>query len=323
MNVTVMGLGLMGRRMAERIGQAFGAVTVWNRSPAKLEGMSFTGLHVAESVEAAVEESDFVITMLTDGAAVADLLFERGAACAMRPGCTVIDMSSVAPSQAIDHEIRLAARGIRHLDAPVSGGTAGAEDGTLAIMVGGECRAFEDALPVLRQLGRPVHLGPAGSGQVAKLANQLIVGLTIGGVSEGIALARSGGLDLEVFLGAIGNGLADGAVLRQLGPRMVRNDFEPRGRSSTHLKDIRNACRYARDNGLHLPLSEQLESLFAALIDRHGDVDHSGLILNLGRAPSIEGRLRPPRDGFGHGDGFRDDDRGVPVDEDQRGRGKP
>jgi len=281
LQLSVLGLGLMGRRMARRLADEFGAIATWNRNPAKLADMDLTGLRVFEDVTEAVAKADVVITMLTDGAAVADVLFNRGAASAMRPGSVLIDMSSIAPWEAFDHGRRLAEHGIAQLDAPVSGGTAGAEAGALAIMVGGERTTFDQVLPVLRSLGRPAYLGPAGSGQVAKLANQVIVGATIGAVSEGLALARSGGLDLNAFLEAIRGGLAGSAVLEQLGPRMIAGDFSVRGRSSTHLKDIRNSLQYAAGQRLPLELTQRLEAAFASVIDRYGDVDHSALILNI------------------------------------------
>lgn len=193
--------------MARRLADEFGEIAVWNRDPGKLAGMDLTGLRVFEDVTEAVGKADVIITMLTDGAALADVLFERGAASAMRPGSILIDMSSIAPQEALDHGRRLAECGVEQLDAPVSGGTAGAETGTLAIMVGGERKVFDRMLPVLQSLGGPIYLGPTGSGQIAKLANQVIVGATIGAVSEGIALARSGGLDLDAFLEAIRAGL--------------------------------------------------------------------------------------------------------------------
>lgn len=271
----------MGRRMARRLANEFGEVAVWNRDPGKLGGMDLTGLQVFEDVTEAVGKADVVVTMLTDGAAVADVLFNRGAASAMRRGSILIDMSSIAPREALDHGRRLAEHGIAQLDAPVSGGTAGAEAGTLAIMAGGERKVFDRVLPVLRSLGKPAYLGPAGSGQIAKLANQVIVGATIGAVSEGIALARSGGLDLDAFLEAVRGGLAGSAVLEQLGPRMIASDFSVRGRSSTHLKDIRNSLRYAAEQHLPLELTRRLEAAFASVIERYGDVDHSALILNI------------------------------------------
>jgi 2-hydroxy-3-oxopropionate reductase len=276
--------------MARRLADEFGEIAVWNRDPAKLDGMDLAGLRVFEDTKEAVEDADVVVTMLTDGSAVADVLFDRGVASAMRRGSILIDMSSIAPWEALDHCRRLDEQGISQLDAPVSGGTVGAESGRLAIMVGGEQAVFERVLPVLRVLGRPTYLGPAGAGQIAKLANQVIVGLTIGAVSEGIALARSGGLDLHAFVEAIQGGLAGSAILEQLAPRMIAGDFSVRGRSSTHLKDIRNTLKYAAERHLPLELTKRLETAFASVIDRYGDLDHSALILNV--QPATEREVR-------------------------------
>lgn len=280
-SIALLGLGLMGAPMARRLADAFGQVAVWNRSPTALDRIDQRGLRIAPDIPVAVRGADIVIIMLTDGAAVEDVLFGQGAAASMAPGTLVIDMSSIAPIEACAHANRLARLGLHHLDAPVSGGTIGAETGRLAIMVGGAAEYFERALPIFSPLGRAVHLGPAGSGQVAKLANQIIVGLTIGGVAEGLMLARSGGLDLERFVDLIAGGLAGSTVLAQYAQRMIVGDFAPRGRSSTHLKDIRNARRHAADHGQSLPFSDVLEDAFARLIEREGDIDHSGLILAL------------------------------------------
>jgi 2-hydroxy-3-oxopropionate reductase len=282
--VAVLGLGLMGMPMARRLAEAHGPVAAWNRSPVALAEKDAPGLAVAGDPTQVASAADVVVTMLTDGAAVADVLFARGVARAMRPGALVIDMSSIAPDEARDHARRLAALGLRHLDAPVSGGTAGAEAGTLAIMVGGAAEDFARAQAVFAPLGRAVHLGPSGAGQVAKLANQIIVALTIGGVAEGLALARAGGVDPARFVDAIGGGLAGSTVLARYAPRMIAGDFAARGRSSLHLKDIRNALRHAASLGLELPLSGTVERLFAELIGRHGDVDHCGLILAIAKA---------------------------------------
>ncbi len=292
MRISLLGLGLMGARLAPRLAGAHGPVTVWNRDPRRLAGLERDGLVAEPDLGRAVTAADVVITMLTDGAAVADVLFARGAAAAMKPGSVVIDMSSIAPWEAVDHAGRLAAHGIGHLDAPVSGGTAGAEAGTLAIMAGGPHDLFERCLPVLAALGRPAHLGPSGSGQIAKLANQVIVGVTIGAVAEGLALARKGGLDLDAFVAALRGGLAGSAVLDQLGPRMIAGDFAVRGRTSTHLKDLRNALRLAAGQGHDLDLTARMEAAFAAVIGHHGDLDHSAAILTLapGRAQADDER---------------------------------
>ena len=198
MHIALLGCGLMGQPMARRLMQAGHTLTVWNRTRSKAQALSPDGARVADSPALAVAQADIVITMLDNGDVVREVMFEphgpeataaRAAADAMRAGSLFIDMSSILPEQAQAHARELSARGVHALDAPVSGGTLGAQAGTLAIMVGGEHDHFEAAMPVLCAMGRPVHVGPAGSGQLAKLANQMIVGITIGAVAEALLLA--------------------------------------------------------------------------------------------------------------------------------------
>ena len=154
LRIAVLGIGMMGYPMARRLCQAGHRVSVWNRDRSKAERLAADGARVADSPADAVAGADFVITLLTDGAVVADVLFEQGAAAAMAPGALLIDMSSIMPSQAREHACRLQAMGLHHLDAPVSGGTVGAEQGTLAIMAGGDAADFARAAPVFAPLGR-------------------------------------------------------------------------------------------------------------------------------------------------------------------------
>ncbi|MET0746049.1 MAG: NAD(P)-dependent oxidoreductase, partial [Microvirga sp.] len=170
------------------------------------------------------------------------------------------------------------------IDAPVSGGTLGAEQGTLAIMAGGEPDIFARIEPLLAVMGRPVHVGPHGSGQLAKLANQIIVGVTIGAVAEALLLAQRGGADPAKVREALRGGFAESRILDLHGGRMVERDFETRGRSVTHLKDLDNAL----DAGLRLtletlPYTTLTADLFRGLIAHAGDLDHSGLLVELER----------------------------------------
>lgn len=186
----MLGIGMMGFPMARRLCEAGCAVSVWNRSRTKAERLLPFGARVADTPAQAVAQADIVITLLENGGVVEDVLFAQGAAQALRPGTLVVDMSSIQPRQAREHAARLLAQGVHHLDAPVSGGTVGAEQGTLAIMAGGEAADFERAHPLLELLGRPTHVGPHGAGQLAKLANQMIVGITIGAVAEALLLCE-------------------------------------------------------------------------------------------------------------------------------------
>ena len=196
----------------------------------------------------------------------------------------VVDMSSILPRQARDHAARLAALGVMHLDAPVSGGTVGAEAGTLAIMAGGDMADFERAVPVFSALGRATHVGPHGAGQLAKLANQMIVGITIGAVAEALLLCEKGGADMARVRQAIGGGFADSRILQVHGQRMVERDFAKRGAMAVQLKDMRNALATAAEVGFEAPITGLFEQLFAQGVE-HGlaDMDHSALFVELAR----------------------------------------
>jgi 2-hydroxy-3-oxopropionate reductase len=178
----------------------------------------------------------------------------------------------------------LAQRGVGALDAPVSGGTVGAEQGSLAIMVGGEPADFERAAPVLAHLGRATWVGPTGSGQLAKLANQMIVGITIGAVAEALLLCQQGGADIARVRQAIAGGFADSRILQLHGQRMIDQDFAPRARMTVQLKDMRNALTTAQALGFSAPITALFESLYSSAV-AHGlaDADHSALMLELQR----------------------------------------
>jgi 2-hydroxy-3-oxopropionate reductase len=221
--------------------------------------------------------------MLDCGRTVADLLFACGVADALAPGAVVVDMGSIQPGEAQDHARRLAARGIDHLDAPVSGGTAGAEAGTLAIMAGGREEVFARVAPVLGVLGRPTLVGPSGSGQLAKLANQMIVATTIGAVAEGLLLAARGGADPARVRDALRGGFAESRILDLHGARMVAGDFTARGRATLQLKDLRNALSAAGLIGFDPLLTRKVAELFEDLVRHEGDLDHSALYLALDR----------------------------------------
>lgn len=280
--IAFLGTGLMGAPMARRLLGAGFPVTVWNRAPQKAQPLAEAGAQIADSPAAAVAGADIVFTMLSDGMAVEDVLFTQGAADAMRPGATVIDTSSIAPAIARDHAARLSARGLRHVDCPVSGGTAGAETGTLALMAGGDAEAIAAIAPVMAPLGRLTHVGPSGAGQVCKLANQQIVAITIGAVAEAMMLVEAGGADRAKFRDAIRGGFAESRILDLHGARMIARDFTPGGPSRLQLKDLRAVEAVAQAQGLHLPLSETVLAAFDAFVAAgHGEKDHSGLLLHL------------------------------------------
>jgi 2-hydroxy-3-oxopropionate reductase len=282
MNIALLGIGLMGYPMGRRLRDAGYTLYVWNRTLAKAQRLATTGAIVHSDVCEAVQHADIVITMLDDGAAVSGVLFDLGAAKAMKPGALLIDMSSIRPAEARDQAARLSELHIAYLDAPVSGGTIGAESGTLAIMAGGKAANFDRALPVLDVFGRATHVGPIGAGQLAKLANQMIVGATIGIVAEALLLCERGGANMAKVKEAITGGFADSRILQVHGQRMVERDFAPRGRMSVQLKDLRNALATASEVGYDAPITALFEQLYAVSID-HGlaDLDQSGLFVEL------------------------------------------
>ena len=282
MKIAVLGLGLMGTPMAKRLCAADHIVQVWNRSPHKAEALRPFGALPHAQLADAVRGADLVITMLENGATVADVLFSQGAAHAMRPGTLVVDMSSIKPIEARDHAARLSELQIDYLDAPVSGGTVGAEAGTLAIMAGGKSADFARALPAFQALGRATHVGPTGAGQLAKLANQMIVGGTIGIIAEALLLCEKGGANMGKVREAIGGGFADSRILQVHGQRMVERDFAPRARMTVQLKDLRNALATAQEVGFEAPIATLFEQLYAQGIE-HGlsNLDHSGLFVEL------------------------------------------
>lgn len=283
-SIAFLGVGLMGAPMARRLLAAGFPLTAWNRTAAKAEVLADDGARIASTPAAAAGEADIVIAMLANGPAVSDVLFKAGVATAMRPGSLFLDMASIPPETAREHAKLLAERGIACLDAPVSGGVRGATDGTLAIMVGGDEPDFERMRPVLDVLGRPTVIGPAGSGQLAKLANQAIVGITIGAVAEALLLASAGGADPAKVREALMGGFADSAILRQHGERMIARNFEPGGRMSMHLKDMRTVVDAMNGLGLDLPTTKCVAELFeSGNAAGFADLDHSALLLELER----------------------------------------
>jgi 2-hydroxy-3-oxopropionate reductase len=274
----------MGSRIGLRLLSSGCTLTVWNRTREKMSPLLAEGARAASSPGEAVVDADATMAILTDGPAVTSVLFDQGAANALKEGSLFIDMSSIPPATAREHAERLRGLGVSHVDAPVSGGTRGAEQGTLAIMAGGDSAAFDGAQRLLSLLGRPSHVGPAGAGQLAKLVNQVVCGVTIGAVAEGLILAARGGADPGAVRNALLGGFADSRVLNEHGERMVKRDFVPGGAAQLHLKDLNTALDVAHDLELELPLANTVRNVFADLVEQgYGGLDHSAILVELER----------------------------------------
>ena len=268
----------MGYPMAKNLINKKLNLKVFSRTLEKAKPLEKIGAIIANSLGEAVKEADIIITMLTDDEAVEKVLSDQEFLNNLKNSSTVIDMSSIKPKIAIQYGNYLKDRNIHFLDAPVSGGTIGAEEGSLAIMVGGDQNVFNGAFDILKIMGNPTLVGPIGSGQVSKLANQIIVGVTIGAVAEAITLCEKAGVDANKFIKALSGGFADGKILQNHGKRMIDKDFSPKGKVSTHLKDMNNILECAGDFNTKLPISNLIQEMFKSLVDQGNDNDdHSAL----------------------------------------------
>lgn len=281
--ISFIGTGLMGAPMARNLMAAGHAVTVWNRSAEKAAPLVANGARAAATVVEAVQGAEIVISMLSDGYATGPMIEDAAVRGALGAGTVWIDMSSSKPEHARAQGESLAALNVAYLDAPVSGGTKGAEAATLAIMVGGDAAVFDRAAPVLEAMGRPVHVGPVGSGMLCKLANQTIVAVTIAAVAEATLLVQKGGADPAALRHALKGGFADSVILQQHGERMSEGNFVPGGPSKFQLKDLDNTLAEAEGLGLSLPAAQQARDRFADFVENLGgaELDHSGLYLEL------------------------------------------
>jgi 3-hydroxyisobutyrate dehydrogenase-like beta-hydroxyacid dehydrogenase len=276
-----LGIGLMGKPMAVRLAQVGYPLRVWNRTPAKAEALRSTGAVPHASAADAVRGAAIVVSMLEDGQVVRQVI--DAALPALAPDALWIDMSSTRHDEALAFHAALAQHGRRFLDAPVSGGVAGAEAGTLAIMAGGSVADFGQADPLLRVLGNPALVGPAGSGQVAKLCNQLIVGGTLNIVAEALLLAQAAGADPAAVREAIRGGFAGSRILDLHGQRMLDRNFVPGGQVKSQLKDLHNVLAAAGEAGLTLPVTALVTQNFASIADDLPRADHAAALIALER----------------------------------------
>lgn len=284
--IGLIGLGLMGKPMARNLLRAGFPLTVHNRSRTAVDQLCAEGAQTASSPRAVAENTDVVITMVPDTPDVEQIVLGAdGILAGARPGMLLIDMSTIAPSSAQRIAAACAEHGIGALDAPVSGGDAGATAGTLSIMVGGNTEDLERARPIFAALGTTItHCGPAGAGQVVKACNQVAVALIISAISEAILLGRQSGVAPELIIQVLSGGLAQTRFMDLRGQNYVNQSYKPGGKARFHLKDLRIALDLARANGAVLPATAQTEQLFAALIAQGGgNLDHSALVKVLER----------------------------------------
>jgi len=278
MQIGFIGIGLMGFPMAKNLLKSGYKLKAFNRSQDKAERLKEFGAVISTSIKDVVTNSDVIITMLTDDTAVEKVMGNEEFIENISANTTVIDMSSVNPILTKKYAGILKEKNINYLDAPVSGGTIGAEEASLAIMVGGEEKIFNECFSLLKKLGNPILVGPASSGQISKLANQIIVGVTIGAVAEAVTLCEKSGTNPNKMIKALSGGWADSKILQTHGKRMIDKDFSPKGKTTTQLKDMTNIVNAGKAADLHLPISSLIKEMYKNLVDDgHGNTDHSSL----------------------------------------------
>jgi 2-hydroxy-3-oxopropionate reductase len=279
-----IGIGLMGLPMAKNLLKAGYELNAFNRTESKAEPLREFGGNISKSIKEVVSDNDVIITMLTDDNSVDAVMNSQEFLDNLKVDATVIDMSSVKPTTATHHGNNLKSKNINYLDSPVSGGTIGAEEASLAIMVGGEQKVFDDVADILKAMGNPTLVGPLSSGQVSKLANQIIVGLTIGAVAEAVTLCEKAGANPNKMIKALSGGWADSKILQTHGKRMIDKDFTPKGRTVVHLKDMNNILECANSYNTHLPISNLIKEMYKSLVENgHGETDHSSLYKEIER----------------------------------------
>ena len=268
----------MGFPMAKNILKSAYNLKAYNRSQDKADRLKEFGAEISISIKEVVTNSDAIITMLTDDSAVEKVMGSYEFISNIKEGATVIDMSSVNPVITKKYAEILKQKNINYLDAPVSGGTIGAEEASLAIMVGGDEETFKNCYELLKKMGNPTLVGPVSSGQISKLANQIIVGVTIGAVAEAVTLCEKSGTNPNKMIEALSGGWADSKILQTHGKRMIDKDFTPKGKTTTQLKDMTNIINAGKAVDTHLPISSLVKEMYKDLVaDGHGNTDHSSL----------------------------------------------
>jgi len=289
----ILGLGLMGGRAARRLADQGHNIVAWNRSALAADNTVAEFATLAASPAEAVAGASVVLLFLHDAKAVEDVLLNSGAAECLEPDCLVIDMGTNSPGAARLVAAQLPAS-VRFVDAPVSGGTKGVEQGSLSIFLGAQDADVSLAQKALSDLGRLTHMGPVGAGQAAKLANQIVVACSIAGLAEGIAYAEIFGIEPKILRSAMRGGLADSQILESIGGRMCAGDFSPLGRASTHLKDLNYAFSQIGTGAENLPSAKVARANLQNLLKKFGDLDHAAMVLVTREALSGSEKLSEP-----------------------------
>ena len=290
-----IGLGIMGKPMSKNLLKAGYDLTVCDINAAAVSEVVALGAKAATSARELAAQTEIIITMLPNSPQVkAVALGNHGIIDGARPGTIVVDMSSIAPQAAQEVAKALAEKGIKMIDAPVSGGEPKAIDATLSIMVGGEQAVFDECLPILKCMGASaVRVGNIGAGNVTKLANQVIVALNIAALSEAMTLAAKAGVDPELVFNAIKGGLAGSTVMNAKAPLMLDRKFDPGFRINLHIKDLNNALETAHDVGVPLPLTAGIMEILQSLrIDGSGNEDHSAIVKYYEKLSKVEVRRK-------------------------------
>jgi len=277
--VGFIGTGLMGLPMAKNILAKKFKLNVWNRTPGKTQELKKKGAKVFDDIKDLVQNSKVIVSMLANDDVCKAVLIKKIQPY-LKKGQTVIDMSSTTQNTALEIGKALKKKKVFFLDAPVSGGTIGAEKGTLAIMVGGDKKIFNVMMPLFKSMGTAIYVGKTGCGQVAKLANQTIVGISIGAVSEALILAEAAGADPKAVREIMLQGFAGGPILKNHGLRILTKNFKPGGKASTQLKDMNNIISTAKKYKLNLPIAKKVQELYAKTVKSgRANLDHSALYL--------------------------------------------
>ena len=284
MKIAFLGTGIMGCPMAINFVKAGFQVTAWNRTLSKTGPIKEAGGYVAQTPSDAVKGADYILSILDSGQVVREVFFESGAVDHMKAGTVFIDMASIPPKMAQEHAAWLTDKGVGHLDAPVSGGSLGAAEGSLAIMAGGTRGDFDraEADGVFKPMGRASYIGPSGSGQIAKLANQIMVAVNIAGVAQALLLASAGGAEPHKIPEALLGGHGDSRVLQEHGRRMIKRDFRPGAPIRNFVKDLNTVLDTAEDLNVRLPIVKAVRDVFQELYDKGlTQHDHSAFLLHL------------------------------------------